>query len=303
MKAIVLPAYGDADKLELRDIPEPKPGPNEIAVRVTAASLNPVDWKLRSGALQKYMPLELPAVLGRDVAGTVVAVGPGVTAFTVGARVLGLVQRGYAEIVVASLDAWAPVPAKLDLTEAAALPLVVLTGAQLAEEAVGVREGEVLLVTGAAGGVGRATVFAAKARGARVYAGVRGAQKAEAAKLGADGVVALDDLAEVNALPPLDAIADTVGGDAVKAVLGKVKAGGRIGSVVGEPPGAKERGLAVRPMWTHPDPRRLAELAQAVADGKLVIPIAKRLPLSEARQAHKLAEKGAGGKVLLTIPG
>ena len=301
MKAIVLPAYGDADRLELREMPEPKPGPDEVAVRVTAASINPIDWKLRTGAMQKFMPLELPAVLGRDVAGTVAALGPGVTAFTVGARVLGLVKQGYAEIVVAPIEAWAPVPAKLVLIDAAALPLAVLTGAQLAEEAVDARPGEVLLVTGATGSVGRATVFAAKGRGARVYAGVRGVHRAEAARLGADGVVALDDPADVDRLPPLDAIADIVGGDAVKPVLGKVKPGGRIGSVVGEPPGAKERGLSVRPMLTHPDPKRLAELAQAVADGKLVIPVARRFPLGEVRQAHKLAEKGAGGKVLLTL--
>jgi NADPH:quinone reductase-like Zn-dependent oxidoreductase len=301
MKAIVLAAYGDADRLELRELPDPKPGPNEIAVRVASASINPVDWKLRSGALQKYMPLELPAVLGRDVAGTVIAVGPGVTAFTVGARVLGLVNRGYAEIVVASLDAWAAVPPELDLVDAAALPLVALTGAQLVEEAIAVREGEVLLVTGAVGSVGRTAVFAAKARGARVYAGVRRNQKGEAARLGADGVVALDDAGEVDQLTPLDAIADTVGGDATKAVLGKVKAGGRIGSVVGEPPGAKERGLTVRPMLTHPDPRRLAELAQAAARGKLIIPIARRFPLAQIREAHQLAERGAGGKVLLIV--
>jgi NADPH:quinone reductase-like Zn-dependent oxidoreductase len=301
MRAIVLPAYCDADRLELRELPDPKPGPNELAVRVAGASINPIDWKLRSGAYQTFVTLELPTVLGRDVAGTVVAVGPGVTAFAVGARVLGLVRNGYAEIVVAPVDAWAPVPAKLDLADAAALPLVLLTGAQLAEEAVDVRAGEVLLVTGATGGVGRATVFAAKARGARVYAGVRGARKAEASKLGADGVVALDDAADVERLPPLDAIADTVGGDAINAVLGKAKAGGRIGSVVGEPAGAKERGLSVRPILTHADPKRLAELAQAVADGKLVIPIAKRFPISEARQAHELAQRGAGGKVLLTF--
>src|SRR5207249_2786658 len=134
--------------------------------RVAGASINPIDWKLRTGAYQKYMPLELPAVLGRDVSGTVVAVGPGVTGFPVGARVLGLVNGGYAEIVVAPVEAWAPVPAKLDLADAGALPLVVLTGTQLAEDAAGVREGEVLLVTGATGGVGRAAVFAAQARGA-----------------------------------------------------------------------------------------------------------------------------------------
>jgi len=301
MKAIVLPAFGDASQLDLREVPDPSPGPNELAVRVASAGINPIDWKLRSGALQKYMPLELPAVLGRDVAGTVAAVGPGVTAFAVGARVLGLVKQGYAELVVAALEAWAPMPAKLDLIDAAALPLVLLTGAQLAEEAAALREGEVVLVTGATGGVGRATVYAAKARGARVYAGVRSAHQAEAAKLGADGVVALDDPAAVDRLPPLDAIADTIGGDALKSVLHKVKPGGRIGSIVGEPAGAKERGLPVRSILTHADPKRLAELVQAVADGKLSIPVARRFPASEIRQAHELAQRGAGGKVLLTF--
>jgi NADPH:quinone reductase-like Zn-dependent oxidoreductase len=299
MKAIVLRAFGDASRLELADLPEPQPGPHEIAVRVAGASINPVDWKLRSGALQKFMPLQLPAVLGRDVAGTVAAVGPGVTTFTVGQRVLGLVNSGYAELTVAPVESWASLPGKLDLADAAALPLVILTGAQLAEEAVDVKKGETLLVTGATGGVGRAAVFAAKARGARVFAGVRKVHRTEAASLGAELVVGLDDGAEVDRLPPLDAIADTVGGEAIKAVLAKVKSGGRIGSVVGPTAGAQERGLVVRAILTHPDSRRLGELAQAVADGQLVIPIARRFPLAEARQAHELAEKGAGGKVLL----
>ncbi len=301
MKAIVLPSYGGPEVLEIRELPEPSPGPNEIAVRVAAASVNPFDWKLRSGALARFVPLALPAVLGRDVAGTVVAVGPGVDAFRVGARVLGLVNGGYAETVVGPVEAWAPLPPKLDLADAAALPLVVLTGAQLAEEAVDVRAGEVLLVTGAVGGVGRSAVFAAKARGARVYAGVRRSQTAEAARLGVEGVVALEEAAEVERLPGLDAIADTVGGQAVEAVLPKVKPGGRVGSVVGEPAGARARGIAVRAMLAHPDGKRLAALAEAVAEGKLVIPVARRFPLAEARDAHAVAERGPGGKVLLVI--
>jgi len=300
MRAVVLTAYGELEKLEVRDIPDPKAGPNEIKVRMAGASINPVDWKLRSGALKAFMPLQLPAVLGRDASGEVVEIGPGVTAFKIGARVMGLVNGGYAELVVAATDAWAEVPATLELVDAGSLPLVVLTGAQLVEEAVKPREGDRVLVTGAAGGVGRAAVFAAKARGAKVWAGVRGKQKADAAKLGAEGVVALDDDAEISKLPQLDSIADTIGGDTIKKLLGKVKPGGTIGSVVGEPAGAKERGLVVHAMLTHPDAKRLAELGRAVADGKLVIPIAKKFPLIEAREAQKLAEKSPGGKVLLT---
>jgi NADPH:quinone reductase-like Zn-dependent oxidoreductase len=299
MKAVVLTAYGDVDKLELREVPDPKVGPGEIKVRMAGASINPVDWKQRSGAIAKYMPLDLPAVLGRDASGEVVEVGAGVTAFKVGARVLGRVMGGYAELVVAPVDSWAEVPAKMDLADAGALPLVLLTGAQLIEEAANVAKGQLALVTGAVGSVGRVAVYVAKARGAKVYAGVRRKQKAEAAKLGADVVVALDDADDLGPLPQLDAIADTVGGETIQKLLAKVKSGGTIGSVVGEPAGAKERGLTVRGMLTHSDPKRLGELAQAVADGKLVVPIAKRFPLAQAGEAQKVAEAGAGGKVVL----
>jgi NADPH:quinone reductase-like Zn-dependent oxidoreductase len=300
MRAVVLPEYGPPSALQLQTLADPTPGPGEILVRVAGASVNPVDWKQRSGALRQFMPLALPAVLGRDASGTVAAMGPGVSAFAVGDRVLGRVPGGgYAELVVAPVDAWAPVPAALDLADAGALPLVLLTGAQLAEEATDARAGETILVTGATGSVGRATVFVAKARGAKVYAGVRAKHRAEAAKLGADAVVAIDDEAEIAGLPVLDGIADTVGGETTQKLLGKLKPGGKIGSVLGEPAGAKERGFVVRAFLTHSDPKRLGELAQAVADGQLVVPIAKRFPLAEAAAAHALAEKHVDGKVLL----
>ena len=300
MKAVVLPTFGQAERLELRDVAEPTPGPDEIKIRVVAAGINPVDWKLRSGALQPYMPIDLPAVLGRDVAGEVVAVGARVTRFRLGARVCGLVQHGYAEYVVSREDNFAAVPSTLDLVEAAALPLVLLTGAQLVEAAVDVHAGESVLVTGATGGVGRVAVYVAKRRGGTVYAGVRAAHEVEAAKLGVHAVVALDDERQLEALPELDALADTVGGPTTQALLPKLKRGGRIGSVVGEPPGAKELGLVVRAFMVHPDAKRLEELVADVAAGTLVIPIERKFPLGEAAQAHVLAEKGGVGKVLLT---
>jgi NADPH:quinone reductase-like Zn-dependent oxidoreductase len=112
-----------------------------------------------------------------------------------------------------------------------------------------------VLVTGAVGSVGRAAVSNAKSRGVKVWAGVRRAQKEEAAKLGVDGAVALDDDAEVDRIPPLDGIADTVGGETIWKLLARVKPGGAIGSVLGAPAGAKERGLVVRGMYVHPAPR------------------------------------------------
>jgi NADPH:quinone reductase-like Zn-dependent oxidoreductase len=301
MKAVVLPEYGEASRLVLSDIAEPTPGPNEIKVRVVAASINPIDWKLRGGAYKAFMPLELPAVLGRDVSGEVVAVGAGVTSPRVGARVAGLVNRGYAEYVVAAVGAWAEVPPSLDLVDAAALPLVLLTGSQLVEQAADVRAGQTVLVTGATGGVGRAAVFAAKKRGAIVYAGVRGVHEVAAAKLGVHAVVALDDDRQIEKLPPLDALADTVGGPTTQKLLAKLKPGARIGSVVGEPAGAKERGLAVHAFMAKPDAKRLGELIADVAAGELVIPISKRFPLAEAAEAQALAEKGGVGKILLVV--
>jgi NADPH:quinone reductase-like Zn-dependent oxidoreductase len=300
MRAIVLTGYGDVDRLEAREVPEPVAGAGEVKVRVSASSVNPIDWKLRSGVYRQSRPLEFPAILGRDASGTVVAVGTGVRSIRVGEKVLGLVSRAYAEYVVEKEETWAMLPASLDPVAAGALPLVTLTGAQLVEEAVRPHSGEVVLVTGALGSVGRTAVFAAQSLGARVIAGVRRSQQEEAVRLNVE-VVALDDDSAIARLPQLDSIADTVGGQTVQKLLGKIKTGGVIASVLGEPPGAKERGLAVRAHVVHADGSRLAELARAVAEGRLVIPIAHSFPLAQIRQAQALAEKGAGGKVLLLV--
>jgi NADPH:quinone reductase-like Zn-dependent oxidoreductase len=300
MKAIVLTAYGDVDKLELRDLPDPHATADGIVVRMAGASINPVDWKMRSGSAQARHPLELPAVIGRDASGEVVEVGTDVTSFAVGDRVLGFVTRAYAELVAAPAERWAKIPAGLDVVEAGALPLALLTGAQLVEEAVRPAEGSVLLVTGAMGSVGRVAVFAARKSGVRVWTGVRMSQRADAAKLGADGVVALDDDEDIATVPMFDAIADTVGGDTIKKLYGKLKPGGVIGSVLGEPAGAKERGFVVRAFMAHADSAMLTRYATAVAERKLEIPIARKMPLAEAAAAQKLAEtKHPGGKVLL----
>lgn len=303
MRAAVLYEYGPPSNLQLATVPDPSPGANEIAVRVAGAGINPIDWKQRSGAVRQYFPLTLPAILGRDASGTVIAVGAEVSGFKIGDRVLGRVPGGgYAEIVSAPADCWAPAPGALDLADAGGLPLVVLTGAQLIEEATDARAGETILVTGATGGVGRVAVFVAKARGATVLAGVRGSHRRDAERLGADAVVALDDEDEVAALPALDGIADTVGGQTIQKLLGKLRPGGKIGSVLGEPAGAKTRGFSVRAIVTHNDAKRLGELAQAAATGKLGVPVARRFALAEAAAAHALGEKGGVEGKLLLLP-
>src|SRR5258708_948080 len=256
MRAIVLNEYGDISKPAPQDIADPKPGPGEIKVKVAAAGLNPIDWKLRSGVMKAFMPLQLPWVLGSDASGEVVELGSGVTQFKVGDKVMGMVRHGYAEFVTAPAAGFAPVPAGLDLRDAAAVPVAALTGTQLIEEAANVQRGTVL-VTGAVGAVGRFAVYAAKARGARVIAGVRKHQLGEAQKLGASSVVALDDDAAIASLPTLDVVADTVGGPTQAKVTGKVRNGGVVASTVGPPAGHKPRGAIGKAMHSPPAPKRL----------------------------------------------
>jgi len=299
MKAVLLKGYGGVDQLQYADVPDPTPGAGEVLVRVISTSVNPVDYKIRSGMMKDYVKLDLPAVLGRDVAGEVTRIGPGVTRFSVGDQVMGLVNQSYAEYLTAPADILTKIPNGLDPRDAGVLPLVTLTGAQLIETGVQPRPGEWILVTGAAGSVGRTAVFTAKEHGAKVIAGIRARQKGEAESIGADSVVALDDDAELSTLSQLDAIADTVSGATINKLLSKLKSSGRLASVLGRPDAAVKAGIDVRPVLAQPDPDRLYQLAEAFRDGRLRIPIGRRLPLSEIRQAQEAAEQGSEGKIAL----
>jgi NADPH:quinone reductase-like Zn-dependent oxidoreductase len=273
----------------------------QIKVRAAAGSINPVDAKLRRGDLRAWMPLDLPAIIGRDVAGEVIEIGEGVTGFELGDRVLGLANQAYAEVVVAPAECFAKMPPELDMTEAAALPMVSLTGAQLIEEALKPKAEDLVLVTGAVGNVGRVAVYALKQRGARVIAGVRTSQKLKAEALDAESIVALDDPNDMGHLAELDAIADTVGGDVIEGLLPKLKVGGVLATTLGKPDGALARGVEVRTMLVHPDSRRLGELAQAYARGLFELPIEHQFDIAEVRRAHQTSEKHGAGKVLLRM--
>ena len=298
MKALVAKDYGDVDQLELREMPEPEVGPGDVRVKVAAASINPIDWKLLAGARRKLMELHFPAILGRDASGEVLEVGANVKSLRRGDRVLGLVFGSFAEQVVAAENAWAKLPPGLDAIEAAALPLVGLTGAQLADR-VEPAKGRTILVTGALGGVGRVAVFVAKSAGATVWAGVRRSQLQAASQLGADRVVAIYDDAGIAELPELDAIADTVNGDTIAKLLPRLKKDGQLGSVLGEPAAAKERGVRTHAILTQPDPKRLEDLARAMASGRLAMQVQKRFPLAQTADAIRLARAGGAGKVLV----
>ena len=299
MKAVLLQGYGGVDQLQYVEAPEPQPGPGELLVKVLGTSVNPIDFKVRQGMMKQVMPLQFPAILGRDVAGEV-AVGGG-DRLQAGDRVMGLLNHTYAEFVTAKAEELTQIPAGLKTEDAAALPLVLLTGCQLIELGVKPRQGETVLVTGALGSVGRSAVFVAKLHGAKVLAGVRQSQLREAEQLGADGTVAIDDDRAIAGIAPVDAIADTVGGLTIGKLLHRLKPDGRLASVVGRPEAASQLpGLHIVEVYAKPDAKRLHELALHVQRGELKIPIAKILPLAEVRAAQTLAEGGsAGGKIVL----
>jgi NADPH:quinone reductase-like Zn-dependent oxidoreductase len=300
MKAVVMHEYGGPDKLKYQDWADPVAGDDELLVRVAASSVNPIDYKLRSGAYEKFRPLQLPVILGRDISGIVRSVGAKVTGFAPGDHLMALGNAAYAELVVVkSVDA-AKVPEGLDLVEAAALPLVTLTGAQLILRGAKIEKGQTVLVTGALGGVGRTAVFAAKKAGAVVFAGVRKSQLKQAAELGADELIALDDEDAVAKLGFVDAVADTVGGETGQGLMAKVKQGGVFASVVGPPANAKMHPtVRVAAVQVVPDAAMLRELAEDVAAGRFKIPIDRMVPLADAAKAHAAAEKGGIGKILL----
>jgi NADPH:quinone reductase-like Zn-dependent oxidoreductase len=299
MKAIVVHEYGGPEVLKFEEYPDPVPSRGEVLVRVAAAGVNPIDYKRRAGLTKDFYPLQFPGLIGVDMSGTVVEVGPGVEAFTAGDRVFAMADNTYAELCVVKADVLADIPEGLDLIEAAALPLVTTTGNQLLL-ATGIKVGQTVMVVGAVGNVGRSAVFTAKDRGATVIAGVLKRQADEAKAVGADQVVATDDDAAIANLSPLDAVADAVGGKTAEKLIAKVKPGGVFATVLEAPQNAaKYPSVKVAGVFSKFDRGTLQFMAEAVRDGKLVIPISRKMPLSEAAEAQTLAEKGGIGKILL----
>ena len=302
MKAAVIHEYGKPSVLKWEQFPDPKPGPGEVLVRVGAVSLNPIDWKQRSGEAQALFPVEFPGILGRDVAGMVRELGEGVEDFHVGDRVLALAWRTYAELCVVKASELAKIPYDLDIVTASTVPLVSLTGDQLMRHAAEAKKGQTILLTGALGSVGRCALFCALEIGAKVIAGVRRKQMDEAKSLGAVEAIDIDDENALARLGMVDAVASTLGGEIATKLLGKVKQGGVFGSVLGPPKGAElHPTVKVNAMSAHPDPPTVVHYAEAVRDGRLKLPISHVMPMSEAAQAHAEAEKGGtGGKIVLT---
>jgi NADPH:quinone reductase-like Zn-dependent oxidoreductase len=305
MRAVVLHEYGGPENLKFEDnVPEPQVSGNTVLIAAAAASVNPIDWKLRSGMIQKMYPLTLPAILGRDVSGIVREVGANVKHFKVGDRVLALSNMTYAELVAVDDSEVTHLPDGVDLTDAAAIPLISLTGDQLVRIATNVQKGQVVLITGALGSVGRAAVHTAKKIGAQVIAGVRGKEFEDARSLGVSDVLAIDDDEAIEKFRLVDAIADTVGGDVAAKLITRIKPGGSFGytTMLPESAAAQNPTVKLTRVGARPDPSKVREFADDVRDGKFVLPIGRRMPLRDAAEAHVLGEKGGVGKIILLAP-
>jgi NADPH:quinone reductase-like Zn-dependent oxidoreductase len=302
VKAVRLYEYGGPENLKYEDnAPEPTLSDDSVLVEAAAAGVNPVDWKIRSGARQKDFPLKLPAILGVDVSGVVRSVGRNIRSFKPGDRVLASADATYAELVVVEGSILTHLPDGLNLVDSAAIPLVVLTGEQLVRVAARAQSGQTLLVSGALGSVGRSAVHAAKKLGLKVIAGVRTAQLLEARTLGVADTVAIDDDSSIAGLAMVDCVADTVGGETAAKLFGRVKNGGNFGYASVLPDGVPERNptVTVTRVFARPDASKVREFADDIRDGKFVLPISRRLPLRDASEAHVLMQRGGAGKIVL----
>jgi len=314
MKAVRIHAYGGPEVLRYEDAPRPALQEGDVLVRVHAAGINPVDWKIRQGYMQSFLPLKLPLILGWDLSGVVEEVGPGVSNFSVGDAVYGrpdITRDGaYAEYIAVRAREIAPKPASLDHIHAASVPLAALTAWQSLFEAIapstaaGLSSGQTVLIHAAAGGVGTFAVQLAKWKGAHVI-GTGSAGNAEFLReLGVDTFIDYNTTRFEDVVRDVDVVYDTVGGETQERSWGVLRKGGMLVSITGQPSAdrAKEHGVRASAIRLQPSAAHLMELSRLIDAGTLKPIIAKVFPLSATREAHELSQTGhVRGKIVLEV--
>jgi NADPH:quinone reductase-like Zn-dependent oxidoreductase len=312
MRIVTQRSVGGPEVLEIGCAPLPEPLPTEVRVRVAAAGVNPVDWKTRAGFGMAKVLGPPPFTVGWDVAGTVDAVGVGVTRFAVGDAVFGMpwfprAAKAYAEFVTAPSRHFAHRPAGLSAVEAAGLPLAGLTAWQCLVDIADVRPGQRVLVHAAAGGVGHLAVQIAKARGAYVIGTASRAKHDLLHDLGIDEAVDYRTEAFERAIDPVDVVYDLIGGDVAVRSLDVLHPEGRMiclpsASASAGMAAAADRGLRATGMLVEPDGDGLEQLAGLVDDRRLRVLVAETFPLERASHAHRAGELGhTTGKLVLTV--
>jgi len=307
VRAIGIHEFGGRDKLQLLELPEPKVPPDFVKIRIHAAGVNPVDWKIREGRSEPRFPVVFPVVPGWDAAGVVAEVGPAVTEFAPGDEVYAYCRKHflgegtYAEYVSVPDSYVARKPESLSFEQAAAVPLASLTAYQALFLAAGLTAGERVLVSAAAGGVGSFAVQLALDAGAEVIGVASEQHRDRVLELGAYEVVDRSNVVgAVGELIPdgVDVAFDLYGDERLGEV---VRDGGRLVSIA-SPPTYRDRGVIPLYVFVRPDGEQLEELSALAGDGRLVVDLQEVLPLEEAAEAHELSEAGhTRGKIVLRI--
>jgi NADPH:quinone reductase-like Zn-dependent oxidoreductase len=306
MKAIRIHAYGGVENLHYDEVSQPVPQTGEVLVRVHAAGVNPIDWKIREGYLQQVFNYPLPVIVGTDMAGVVEAVGEGVTTLQPGQAVYGVADMtrsgAYAECALGHEWAIAPKPQTLNYVQAASAPIVAMTAWQALFDLGQLQTGQSVLIHGAAGGVGSFAIQFAKIRGLQVIA-TASAQNLEYVRgLGADQVIDYQSTTFEQVVQNLDMVLDPVGGDTQTRSWNVLKSGGILVSTatVPSPEMSAELGLRGAMMMVQPQAALLTEIANLIDSGQVKVNVGKVFPLAEARQAQDLSQQGhTHGKIVL----
>lgn len=307
MKAVQIHTFGGREVLELNniDIPEAKQG--EVLIKIHAASVNPVDWKIRQGYLQPLLNHALPLTLGWDISGEVVAVGGGVIHLKVGDEVYSrpnIANNGsYAEYMTASAEEVALKPKSLTWQEAAGVPLAGLTAWQGLYELANIEAGEQVLIHGGSGAVGQFAIQLAKLRGATVYTTTSARNTDLVLSLGADHAIDYQQV-DFSELRDMDLVLDTIGGEVQDKSWKTIKPGGRLLSIVQTPDEAvaASHGVTASFYFIEPDRSQLEQMAGLADAGKLIVNIDSEFSLDQVADAHERSESGrAQGKIIINV--
>ena len=311
MKAIRIHNYGGPEVLQYEDAPRPEPQAGEVLVRVHAAGVNPIDWKVREGEMKDFWPHTFPLILGWDLSGVVEEFGPDPAAagrFKIGDEVYGLPDptRGgaYADYIVVRETELALKPNSLHHIRAAAVPLAALTAWQSLFDTAQLQPGHRVLIHAGSGGVGHFAVQLAKWKGAHVFATASTKNQDLLRKLGVDEPIDYTKQRFENVARNIDIVLDTIGGETQERSWSVLKKGGNLVSLVQPPSDEKAKELGVRAAFvaSHPNGEQLAEISKIIDSGKLAPVIDRILPLSEARRAHELSQSGhTHGKIALRV--
>jgi NADPH:quinone reductase-like Zn-dependent oxidoreductase len=300
MQGIQFTQFGGPEVLELVELPDPEPGPGQIRVAVRATGVNPIDWKVRSGA----MGGDLPKRTGQEVAGVVDKLGVGVTGVEVGESVFGAAAGGGGAAELALVESYARMPAGLDFAGAAALPVAVETAVRTLD-VLDVGEGQTIVINGASGSVGISAVQCARARGARVIGTASAANQDYVRQFGAEPTTYGDGLVErVRALASdgVDRALDASGGGMLPALVELTGSPERVVTIA-DYAGAEQTGVTFSGgTGTERAWHALADVAQLVEEGRFRLPVAQTFPLADIAEAHRISESGhPRGKLVLIV--